>query len=918
MVIDSFGYCVNSAGTWPYAGFDNPGQPIDAAAVKDVRNRLIRARDLFAFLALAEPAHMTVTPPAQTDNEPTCFAALRTRFPIPDSVPVRELGKACVMETVRELANAHLIFANEFVLDAYAYRFNPTVRDGVSYQLTGKLIMEKEVELLQKAKAQFELAAGVLVHSLNVDYGGSDGARIGDFFTDQEYDLFGAISERLVTTVTEIANRQRRLDWANQQGDKAAVALYEQAYTTQYLSMIALAEQAQRNNKTILDHNGWEQTANLQRLHAEMQTVRVGSDPFGFPQSYVPLSKYSCLTTDVFFPHIDAATKAEDTARAEIQKYQQNDDDLTTRLGLIDDKYDAQLTELCGPDPEKTWEICEEPGREGGLVAQNRIDLFTAGNHRQATETALANNLQKITDLQATNAAVRVQMLGAAQEVSAIEIAKGMENAEKCTEAQISTVSKDTIYRKIEQKTEKSFLEKAFSVVKGVVVAAAAIVGTVVSFGAGAPALIPAAAVVKDEIDNFNGNKRTVRETINQTTETQASQSSCTFDPEQAILGSLNSQQSLIQAVADANIRGIQSDFEVRDLLRGHALLMIEFDNTILEWNKRIQEHEYLRNRYHTLINARSRSQAEIVNGYLNTPAYRILRDQAVIEAEQKVEYAIQYAYLAAKSIEYEYARPMAQWPVSGNVGPFDIYLARTAQNVENYRLYLTRIKTAFGAFAPSPKTPVIRLASDVAPQGQSFPAWLKGYLNPTTNMITIPFETTLAMKNSQGEHIFNVDRFNERITGITNQDVDACTPWFVGKGLQCDIRMDVTPALLKAPTIGLEHRSPGQYRNAQGEIVYYTPGVVQLSESESRPHLLLESTKAGLSCKVNGNVVVEQSETQNGELFSRSVAAGWVFTLDLNENAALRQNIDTITDIVISMDTISFKQQVAGEAASE
>lgn len=173
-------------------------------------------------------------------------------------------------------------------------------------------------------------------------------------------------------------------------------------------------------------------------------------------------------------------------------------------------------------------------------------------------------------------------------------------------------------------------------------------------------------------------------------------------------------------------------------------------------------------------------------------------------------------------------------------------------------------------------------------------------------------------MKNSQGEHIFNVDRFNERITGITNQDVDACTPWFVGKGLQCDIRMDVTPSLLKAPTIGLEHRSPGQYRNAEGEIVYYTPGVVQLSEYESRPHLLLESTKAGLSCKVNGNVVVEQSETQNGELFSRSVAAGWVFTLDLNENAALRQNIDTITDIVISMDTISFKQQVAGEATSE
>jgi hypothetical protein len=406
----------------------------------------------------------------------------------------------------------------------------------------------------------------------------------------------------------------------------------------------------------------------------------------------------------------------------------------------------------------------------------------------------------------------------------------------------------------------------------------------------------------------FNGERTTIQSNELQKSEMSATQHTCVWDPDQMALGNLRSATEMVNAVERANILGIEAQYEIRDLMRAHALLVLEIQAAVLEWDKRVQEHEYLRNRFHTLTNQRLREQEVTLDSYLNNPAHRILRDAAVLDAEQALDQAIQYMYLAAKATEYEFAVPMAQWSSYNGVGPFDIFTARTMTHIDKYRRYLLDVRGSFGAFAPSPKSPIVRLASDIAPDNMTFPQWLRAHLDPKTNVIKLPLQTTLNMKNALGEHIFNVDRYNERITGSTERgDIEACTPWFVGEGLQCNIKLNALPAFLKAPTIRLTQNAPGQYRMKNGELLYFSPGPAQTASREARPHLALDQTPAGLTCLVNGEPLFGRTETLSNDLYNRSVAASWTLVIDLNENVRLRENLDAITDIELLFSTISF-----------
>lgn len=912
MQVDTQGYCTQTHAA-KHRFDENAINEDGEEKYYDIRNRLIRARELFGTLVVAEPPSIPITLPPQRSDEPECFQFVRAQTA---AITAQELGKACLLESTREIAYAHMIFGNEYLIDAFTFRYRPTVRNGDDYRLTGRLILEKELAFLEKAQEQYELATGVLMHALNAHYGGPGGIHIGNFFAADEFKLYGIISQRLAELSAEKAERLRRLYWRDGTGDQHAADLYQYAYETTYHHLLALSAQATKNNVDFFENNGWELKSTLERLQAETNAITLGSDPFGFPAGYVPLSKYSCITKDVFDEHTAAASTAAATAEANIQRFEQNADELSRRLTSIDNNYINQLTELCGPDPEKRWDICEAPGRGGGLITQNRIDLDLAWHNLQDTQLAIEHNREEIADMQEKNSAIRVKIVEAAEADEAIEIAKAIENAEKCTESQVVSNSVQR-YRKESTTNTKStsIFGKIVNTVRSGVAAVKKVVGAIITGGGSELALAiagaDATADVVDIYETWAGKEYKVTEKGVQRTELITKQRSCVWDPEQRVLGEMSGRQVMLNAISNATIRGIEKDFLVRDLLRNHARLENRRHAALLEWDKRLEEQAHLNNRYHILIDARSRDIQTVTDSYLNNPSHRILKDDAVLDAEQALDQAIQYAYLAAKSIEYEYALPMAKWPKSSKVEAFDIFTASTAQNVEEYRLYLNRIKADFNALVPSPKTPRIRLATDIVPDGSSFSDWLRSGLDNESNMISLPFQTSLASKNALGEHIFNVDRFNERITGIRNQDLDSCTPWFVSDhGIRCDVQTRGGLKFLKAPTITLKHRSPGEYRNQNGDIVYFTPGRVELSAYDTRPHISFPEMKAGLSCTVDGKAVVEGSETHNGELFNRSVAADWEMVINLTENAAIRENLDLIEDIVITIDTVSFTLQ--------
>ncbi len=125
-----------------------------------------------------------------------------------------------------EIANVHLIFGNEFLVDATDYRFST---GGIPY---ADEIIAMELDQLRQAQRQFELIMELVFRAYN-DWG------VADYCTSDQFEQFGVASSLLMTAERDCspllyapAERYARCRSINL------------AYTTQYLQIIALAEMA--------------------------------------------------------------------------------------------------------------------------------------------------------------------------------------------------------------------------------------------------------------------------------------------------------------------------------------------------------------------------------------------------------------------------------------------------------------------------------------------------------------------------------------------------------------------------------------------------------------------------------------------------------------------------------------------------
>ena len=304
--IDARGYCAgDNPASWP--------QPSE-----QVRGQLVRAREMFGFLALADPAEMTV----QVNGVPT---------------NVRTIGRSGVLSATREIANIHMIFGNEFLVDALDYRF-------AGGDPRADQIIAEELDQLDKARQQFELAVGVLTHAFNADFGGPSGGYIGDYFSEREFDLFGLVSERMVLAIGEMANRYRQLG-----EDAKALELYARAFSNQYVQAMALATGAAQQNTKFLQTGGIEIISNLERLRAQAQAIHDGINPFGFVDAYVPLQTYDELRRLVQSDFLRDATEDENRAENAQREFDQNRSALAHEMQNLRLTYDNRLLEICGP-----------------------------------------------------------------------------------------------------------------------------------------------------------------------------------------------------------------------------------------------------------------------------------------------------------------------------------------------------------------------------------------------------------------------------------------------------------------------------------------------------------------------------------------------------------------------------------------
>ncbi|MBN2392314.1 MAG: FG-GAP repeat protein [Anaerolineae bacterium] len=761
-----------------------------------------------------------------------------------------EAGGQGVLSSTTEIANVHMIFGNEYLVDATDYRFSTA---GIPY---ADQIINQELDELGEAQRQFELTIDLVFRAFN-EWG------VGAYCNNDQFEQFGMASGLLVSTLNETAARYFML-----RNSAAALDVYNRAYTQQYMHLMALSEMAGETDTAYLQNGSWEMLNNLSQLRERAQAIHEGLDFFGFAPDYVPLQSYEQLRILTEGPTGDTgllgtARDLEDQARDAQRTFDTNKSDMDTELDNLTVELNSQLFELCGNDVD----ICE-----GGLMLQN-LDTLDVAGRRAALALLHAQNLTEQIVIEEERAGQVISVrLALGQEISAAELAKGVLRAVKTTRTSVSS-SEDQISLGIEIAAEAW-----------------------------------AQAVFKFPFPETEaGVKASLKRTVGwEHAWTWIDSTSTVWDPAEANIGQWESIQALKQAQAEAEIEGANSAALVRNLLLQQAEAVQEFYIAAEEFNTLVDEHNHLAERRSRLLSMREQAINRVAshNSHLLNPAYRIWRDSLTIQSNQAHALAAQFAYLTARAAEYELLTP---YP---NLGK--IFRARTSNDIRIFLDGLAVWVQALDLPGQLNRYPyTLSLARDlwgltdqiIDPEGvlsaserdqkryEKFQELLQANLGE--GKLEAWFTTALDQQRAEGQYLFSPNIWNNRIAGIG-------MPLAANEGVKLNIVTrqsgvsDVEVLLIHGSATG----GAEAYRNVNNETAYYDPDTAVPVGYVLPAGLDPENTTVVLRPAING-----VGGIANSGLLNLSVAAS-SWTLRIPSTSRGNLDYSQIEDIQIILDT--------------
>ncbi len=767
---------------------------------------------------------------------------------------VRQAGGQGVLAAASEIINDHLVFGNEFLVDATDYRFSTA---GIP---TADQIILQELDELQQARQHFELIMSLVFRAYNE-------WDVGQYTNGDQFEQFGVASSLMMSALDEIAARYYMLGQSDQ-----ALAVYDRAYREQNLQLMALAALAKEMDIDYLRNGSYEMFNNLSRMRARAQAIHDGLDFFGFAPDYAPLQSYDQLLRLTEGPTgntglLGTARDLEDQARDAQRTFDANASDMATELDNLTVELNNQLFDLCGQSQDD-YATCE-----GGLMEQNLLELDTAAR-RIGLAWLRAQNLVEQIQTEEIRAGQVIQVnLGLGNSISAAELAIGKLEAERKTETQVSS-SENQINLGVEAKVEAWIGYESGLFGPG---ASYGIRGTVT------------ASAGYQHAWTWNNSTQTV------------------WDPAAEEIAGYESVIALKQAEAQATIEGANSAAVVRNLLLQQSEALQEYEIAMAEFNKLAAEHNYLAEQHNRLLNRRGQAINRVANhnSHLLNPAYRIWRDSLTTQSLAAHGLAAQFAYLTARAAEYELLTPYPNLD--------DIFKARTANDI---RLFLDNLQVWYqaldrpGQLNRYPYT--ISLAQDIwgltdealDPDGSltqteldrerynQFQSLLQRYING--DQLEINFSTSLEQQRAQNQYLFSPNIWNNRIAGVG-------APLAGNQGVWLNLMTKQT-AVTGSPEVILIHGGASggaeAYRNAAGETVYYDPGTAVPVGYVIPAELDPSNTTVVLRPGINGAGAIA-----NGGLINLSVsAASWTLRVPADSRGSL--DYSQLQDIEIYLDS--------------
>ncbi len=655
------------------AGFDTlytppagQGQPMTLQQRIDKADaELRRARDLYAVLAVYAPEARFRRDPAYGGSG-LCGATNREN---PDPPDPQHQGQvlppvidwcdfpARLRQAVREAANIRLIFAQEFMVDALGLYFSAGALVGGSVDQ----FVRDEIAKLRAAAYQYDLAAQGLTEVLSRSLG--DGCYVADFFTQSEWALLSRTIEGKELAQHHIAMRRSYLDInaPDQVGQAQAAAQgeYRLGAVDGYTKLIGVAGTGAANPRpgclkgTRPDSQVLaNMVLNLMDTRRRAREMADGHNVFGFDIRYTPARPYRTQGSDPGL--LDQArdkarlayTIQRDTQEAQ-RAFDLNQQNLSASLRELFDRTDNDLQKEAGCDYQglnydtpgfiscvetmiKETLNCGPTGQTGSDGLPAWPDTFNTCMNRttdgRPPDAEGTNLVVKISDMRTSMFNLRTTYLGARE-------AKG-------------TV--DNLKRRAEIEIDRNARVTSTIMTNGEDQAALDFVSTILdSFSIEVEASFPPGVTES-------------------------------YNPFQPVIATLVATKTIQQALADIDVENTNSAAQIKNLALDSAQAMLALQTALGQYQTQLADFEGVIGQTRHDLAEVQRQRAYVAANPANDPSYRLVRDSKRLTLAKQIEEASEYAYLAARRAEFEYAARLQ----ASNFRISDIYKARTADEV--------------------------------------------------------------------------------------------------------------------------------------------------------------------------------------------------------------------------------------------
>lgn len=563
--------------------------------------------------------------------------------------PINYYARDGLLDTLLEKARAHTIFGNEHLINALKMRFPPGENPNLlpaycEIALLGPWDLEDpfygeecnldfDPPLHSTAIDEFGTAIDILFQEIGTGFG------IGNFRTSEYQALTFALDRKSLSSI-EKAGRLFRKAMNDEVSKEEAVEELRNGAMNLYLESAVLA--SMQSEEGFINNGGKELKKHQREMREMYQKIINGLNPFGYREDYIPFQAYERLK-DTVDEKIVYARPIEQAAREAQRYFDNNQERLSSELADQRYKFGNELYTLTGLDvddydiydPESVQQFKNDAvANTDGIIGQQLLLIDESDTRVELANTRLQNipkmieiEQERVGIVEGTDIPIAKVLVETGERLNALDIAAGLANAYSYGTSDCQSYG------------------ESWNVG----------IGFIVSVGFG-----------KSE-----GTSQCKSETYN---------------PGSIFSGWANGQKGVYTALKNAQIEGINSRAKIRNILLEGVERGLELELSVEQHNQNTAKLESLVNRVDKLIDDWIKADQDIAASYYTDPTFRLLRDDAVIDAEREVRAVAKQAYLAIKALEYEWVEKF-NWtnPYVYSYTTNDIFDLQTLNYIQTY-----------------------------------------------------------------------------------------------------------------------------------------------------------------------------------------------------------------------------------------